>query len=61
MNKDQSLNQLDDLFLTGNQREDLVICSDLTERPGGFWAFETMCIETGDKFKVTFKVEEIVR
>lgn len=60
MTKDQCIDQLSTLFLTDPVTgADMVFCSDIQTRPGGFNSFELMNVETGEKQKVTFKIEEI--
>ena len=60
MTRDQCIKQLNDLFLTDHVTgADMVFCSDIQTLPEGFNSFEVMNIETGEKQKITFKIEEI--
>ena len=56
----QSLSQLGEIFLTDHETgEDLVICSNLIKRLGSHTSFEVMNASTGEKQKITFKIEEL--
>ena len=60
MTKDQCINQLNNLFLTDPKSGvDMVFCSELQLLPDASGAFEVMNIETGEKQRVMFKIEEI--
>lgn len=45
MNKDQSIDQLVSIFLTGNQGEDLVICSELRYHKNSSVKLKRQCRE----------------
>ena len=60
MDVEQSRDQIADLFLTDQEtNEDLVICSDIIKRLGSYSSFEVMNTSTGEKQRITFKIEEV--
>ena len=59
MTKEQSLNQLGELFLTDEKGGDLVICSDLKRTADSFNEFSVMNVSTGEKRNITFKISEV--
>ena len=60
MTKDQCIDQINDLFLTDQDTgADLVICSDIKQSVGSYNYFEVMNVETGEKQRITFKIEEV--
>lgn len=60
MNTTQSRDQVADLILKTPDGNDMVVCSDLTQiRDSSACSFEVMDPETGERFEVTVKSEQI--
>lgn len=60
MNTEQSRQQVADLILKTPDGDDMVVCSDLSQlKDPGSCSFEVMDPDTGQRFEVTVRSEEI--